>query len=76
MKTFKNLEEGAKCEVEAFGKTIDCDSSYEKRFIELAMKDNHIKDLERCKSFIPIIGLGRRYNPDFLLLDKMALKRL
>lgn len=40
------------------------------------MKDNHIKDLERCKSFIPIIGLGRRYNPDFLLLDKMALKRL
>lgn len=78
-KKYEDLQKfrgGAKCEVEAFGKTIDCDSSYEKRFIELAMKDKHIKDLERCKSFIPIIGLGRRYNPDFFVVRQDGSKEI
>lgn len=40
------------------------------------MKDNHIKDLERCKSFIPIIGLGRRYNPDFFVVRQDGSKEI
>lgn len=55
--------------VDAFEKTIRCDSLLERSFVLLMSRDMNVKDVKRSDIWISYAdgGITRRYNPDFVV---------
>jgi hypothetical protein len=55
--------------IDAFGKTIRCDSLLERSFVLLMSRNEKVKDVRRSEIWIPYneSGITRRYNPDFIV---------
>jgi hypothetical protein len=60
---------GTQNSIEAFGKSIRCDSLLERSFIVTMMKDSRVKDVRRSGIWIPYLDgeVNRHYNPDFIV---------
>lgn len=50
------------------GKKVHCQSSFELRYCELLLRDESVKDFDRSGLWLDIIGTGRKYNPDFMVV--------
>lgn len=49
------------------GSVVHCQSSYERWYCELMLIDDRVIDFDRSGLWLDIIGIGRRYNPDFIV---------
>jgi hypothetical protein len=60
---------GKQNNIEAFGKTIRCDSLLEKSFVVMMSRDATVKDVKRSTIWISYQDgeIARRYNPDFIV---------